>query len=352
MSENLPEPSKASDEVDLGQLLNAFGRLFDRFLNFIGSIFKFLFSIIVYSIKPIIDNFKLIAVVLIIAAALGFGVEKIKPDVYSSQMLVRPYFESKFQLINNINYYNALIDNDDYNTLANIFDVDSSTIKEVKSFDITFAPETENDRVLQYEAYIQNIDSVRAQEISYDDFVDNRSIYDVDFFEISVEAFQKDIFSQLEKGLNESFTNPYSINKRIKRDSLITIQKENIQEQINEADSLQKIYITVLEEEAKAPNPTISLGEGFSFDQEKSNTKEYDLLNKKAKLRDDLRKLDEQKVEDDVFFDVLSSFQKIGNKSNDFLDKYVLVFPIIAFVLLSLLFFASKIIKYVRKYEG
>ena len=75
-------------------------------------------------------------------------------------------------------------------------------------------------------------------------------------------------------------------------------------------------------------------------------------MTRKAQLRIELRKLDEEKIEDDVFFDVLSSFQKIGNKSNEFLDRYTLVIPLLAFVILCLLFLTSKIIKYVRKYEA
>ena len=39
MSENLPKNSQ-NEEVDLGQLFNAIGRLFEKIFSFIGRIFK------------------------------------------------------------------------------------------------------------------------------------------------------------------------------------------------------------------------------------------------------------------------------------------------------------------------
>ena len=56
-------------------------------------------------------------------------------------------------------------------------------------------PETENERIVQYDRFVKSIDSVRAQHISFDDFVENRDIYSGDLFEIIVESKKKDIFN-------------------------------------------------------------------------------------------------------------------------------------------------------------
>ena len=350
MSDKLPTQN-ASDEVDLIALFNLVGSAFSRFFNFIFSILRGLFSGIIYLIKPLINNFKIIAIVMVLAGVAGVVVEQTKRKVYTSQMMVKPYFDSKYQLITNINYYNALIDNENYDALSKIFNLEGEVVEQIKSFDIYPGPETENDRIIQYDNFVKSIDSVRAQEVSFDDFVDNRSIYSGDFFEISVESYKIDIFPDLEKGLNSSFTNKYSLKKMEKRDSLISIQKENLIASIAEVDSLQKVYIKVLEEEAKSDNASLTLGESFALSPEKSNTKEFELLNKEINLRDQLRKLDEQKVEEDVFFDTVSSFQEVGNLTDEITEKYSLIFPILAFIIMCLAFIRKKVVVFVKQYE-
>ena len=75
MSEKLPKQSE-NEEVDLGQLFNAIGRLFEKLFSFIGSIFKGVFSIIVYALKPFVKNFKLVAIVLLASGLIGFAIDK------------------------------------------------------------------------------------------------------------------------------------------------------------------------------------------------------------------------------------------------------------------------------------
>ena len=48
-----------NEEVDLGQLFNAIGRLFDKFFAFLGKLLKGLLEIVIYSLKPIVNNFNI-----------------------------------------------------------------------------------------------------------------------------------------------------------------------------------------------------------------------------------------------------------------------------------------------------
>ena len=137
-----------------------------------------------------------------------------------------------------------------------------------------------------------------------------------------------------------------------KRDSLISIQKENLLEAIREVKSLQEFYINVLEEDSKSGEVKYTLGENLSITPESSETKEFELLNEEIRLRNELRKLDEQKIQDDVFFDVISSFQAVGSKTKDILDRYSLIFPVLAFILLCLGFVFIKLSKFVKEYEA
>ncbi|WP_299223569.1 hypothetical protein [uncultured Psychroserpens sp.] len=354
MSENIHEEytnKNKSEEVDLIVFFNQIGNFFTKIYNFIKSIFKSILSVFVFLLKAIIDNFKLIMIVLFCSAIIGYALEKYMPDVYESSMFVKPYFDSKYQLVNNINYFNALLANEEYDTFAQIFNIDQEDSKSVIAFDIDIGPESENDKIKEYDTYLKSLDSIRAQEISYDEFIENRDIFSSNFYEITVESKKKDIFKNLEKGLNSSFENTYSEKKMKKRDSLIYIQKQNIISSIKSVDSLQKVYIRVLEQESKSNSQKIGIGEGFSIEPAESKTKEFELLNKELELRKELQRLDEQKVEEDVFFDTVSGFQEIGSVTNGFLQKYSIIFPILSFLALFLIFLTKIIVRFVKNYE-
>lgn len=351
MNEKLPQ-QQTSEEIDLGQLFKLIGKAFDKLFKFIVSIFKAVFSVFVYALKAVVDNFKIIAVSMLVAAIIGLSIEMMKKDVYSSQMLVKPYFDSKYQLVTNINYYNALIGEKDYKQLTEIFDIKEEEAKQIIEFEIHPGPENENDQLIQYDKFLKELDSIRAQQVDFEEFLENRSIYSGDIFEISVKSFKKDIFRSLEKGLNSTFTNTYSIKKMQKRDSLIAIKKQRILASLTQIDSLKKVYIKVLQEESKNNSVSFNSREGMSFIQEKTETKEYELLKEEDRLRQQLSDLEAQKVEEDVFFDTLSSFQDVGAKYTSITERYSLIFPLLVFVLLCIIYLGKKVVKYVKAYEG
>ncbi|WP_338732269.1 hypothetical protein [Mangrovimonas cancribranchiae] len=350
MSKNLPEHTP-SEEIDLIQIFNMIGNLFTKLFHFIGVIFKAIFSVFIYALQAIFKNFKLIAIVMLLAAIVGVVLQRTQKDVYESQMLVKPYFDSKFQLVTNINYYNALIGERDYNQLSELFDITNEDAAKLIEFEINPGPENENDKILQYDKFIKSIDSVRAQDIGFDDFIENRSIYSGDIFEISVRSFKKNIFRSLEEGFNSTFENYYSKKKMKKRDSLIAIRKEKVLSSLKEIDSLKQVYINVMTEESKSKEGSYSTRDGMSFIQEKTKTKEFELLKEEMKLKEELSDLESQKVEEDVFFDTLSSFQDVGAKYSSIWNMYILIFPVIAFVLLCFVYLIRRLTKYVLSYE-
>lgn len=341
-----------SEEIDLIQLFKLIGNAFDRFFNFLGSIFKGIFSVIIYSIKVVIDNYKIVFGSMIIAAILGYGLETTKKDVYISKMLVKPYFDSKFQLVANINYYNALIADRDYEQLKAIFNVSELDAEKILEFEIIPGPENENDQIKQYDRFVKSIDSLRAQEISFEDFIENRSIYSGDIFEISVKSHKKDIFRSLEEGLNSTFSNAYSAKKMKKRDSIIKIEKNRIISSLNEIDSLKKVYIQIKQEESKSDKTSFTTKDGMAFIEQRTETKEYELLDKEMKLRQELSNLESRKVEEDEFFDTLSSFPEVGAKYSSITERYSIIFPILIFVLLSVFYFIKETVVFVKNYES
>lgn len=350
MSKELPQKNN-NEEVDLLILFDYIGERINKFVGLFKQLFLFIYSTFIYAAKAVIKNIRVIAITMVLAGIAGYIVESTKPPIYDSSMLVRTYHDAKYQLETNIKYYNALLGDKNFETLSSIFEIPEEDLVDIERFHILKGPETENERIQEYDRFLKSIDSIRAQDISYDDFIDNRDIYSGNLFEIRVESTNKNIFKDLEAGINKSFENSYSRLKMEKREKKIDIRRKSLESSLKEIDSLQKVYITVIENESETAKTNFDLGDGFPLKQEKSQTNEFPLLEKRVKLNDMLRALNEEEIEEDTIYDVVSTFQVTGNVVTHWYYKYSLLFPLIAFVLLCFVYMARNFAVYVKNYE-
>ena len=350
MSENLPQ-NNTNEEVDLGQLFNAIGRLFEKLFSFLGNIFKGLFRFLIYTLKPVVNNFKIITIVLFSAAILGFITEKFSDPVYVSDMLVRPYFNSKYQLANNVDYFNALVEAENYLELSKIFEIDTVRASDLLGFEMEIGPETENDLLQQYDDYIKTIDSTLAVDVTYEDFIENRDILSAGIFSIEARSSSHDIFPRLERGFVKTFENEYSRKLKRIRDSTVLIRKSYHKIELKRVDSLQKVYLNILEKESDKDQ--LSMGEGglFPITQERSVTREYELFQEELKARNAISNLDQKLIEESDFYDILSGFEEVGTLEFDIYRKYSLIFPLIVLAFMTLLFIFLRAFAFIKEYE-
>jgi hypothetical protein len=349
MSDKLPQQPQ-NEEIDLGQLFNAIGRLFEKLFLFLVSVFKKLFSIIIYALKPIVNNFKLIAILLMLAAVVGFIADKNKKTVYSSDMLVKPYFDSKYQLANNVDYFNALIGSDNLVELSNIFEINTTDAKELISFKMEIGPETQNDLLIEYDAYISEIDSTLADDVSFEDYVVNRDILAGTIFSITAKSYKGDVFKSLENGFINTFENEYSMKLKKVRDSSLLIKKATHLKELEKIDGLQKTYLGILKTESENSSGSISSQSLIPLIQEKTKTREYDLFQEELKIRDKLRLLDNELLEESEFYDILSGFEDVGTPDSKFMDKYSIIFPALVLSLMILSFVLFNVFNYIKNY--
>ena len=354
MSQELPPNKNTNEEVDLIIFFNLIGNTLTKVFNFIASIFKTVFSIIIHTFKVFINSWKIILGVLLIAAVAGYALEKNKPASYESDMLVEPHFGSKYQLVTNIKYFNALIEEKDYDALKDIFIGNDSTnlnVENIVGFKVEPGPETENDRILQYQGFMQRLDSVRKEEMTFEDYIENRSIYSGNIYLITAYSKQKDIFKKLEKGVFSAFLNEFSAEEFEKKEQLRELQKQNLLTQLKEIDSLKSFYIKVRTDESQTTSKQITLGDISLSNDSRSTTREYELLGKENNIRDQLKSLEEQKIEKSKLYDVISSFQGVGEVKSSLLDRYTLIFPVLAFILLCLFYLVKRVVIYSNNYE-
>ena len=351
-SNNKPIQPSNNDEIDLGQLFNAIGRLFEKLFSFIANVFRGIFKIVILSLKPLVDNIKLISVIILLALIIGYVLEKVKTPVYYSEMLVHPHFESKYKLANNINYFNALIESKKIDELSKIFEIDSTKAKNLIDFELTIGPETPNILLQQYDEYIKTLDSTLAAEVSFDDFVENRDILSGKVFSVKARSKQNDIFIELEKGFSKTFENPYSKKLKKIRDSTIQIKKDAYNKELQRLDSLQRIYFDLIKIESENNSYTIGKEGMFPLQLERTKTKEYDLFQEELRVRRLIRELDQELIEESVFYDVIAAFEDEGTLEKDLFKNFIFLLPLASLLLMTFMYLLLKIYNYIKNYES
>lgn len=340
-----------SEEVDLGQLFNAIGKLFEKFFRFIGSIFKGILSVFIFLLKAIIQYIKIIAVVIILAIIVGYALDKTKAPVYYGNMLVEPYFKSQYQLASNIDYYNSLIETNNHKALASIFEIPEDEVAELLSFNLEKGPETENDLLQEYDKYLTSVDSTIAKETTFENYKENRDMFSSSVFSIEVFSKKRDIFRNLNDGFTKSFENEYSRTIKTRRDSIAKLRKLTFQSNVKQLDSMKLVYLKIKEEEAKNSSGKLGIPSMIPVSQEKSQTREYDLLQNELRLRDSIRSIEQNLIQKNTYYDVISKFPEMGVRHLSIYNKYSLLFPIIAFLVLCIIFLGLKVINYAKNYK-
>lgn len=266
-------------------------------------------------------------------------------------MLVKPHFGSKYQLVTNIGYYNSLLKENNHDVLSKTFNIGNKEAEELISFAVESGPETKNELLKQYDLYLKSLDSSRAQTITYNDFVENRDIYSSELFLVTVKSFKMDIFRKLEDGFDSTFSNRYSIDQKRIRDKTLEIKKTVYLKDLDRMDTLQNVYIDIVKKESEKGAAFVNVQGLLPLQQEKTKTYEYDLFASGMRIRDSIRVVEQLKVEEDTYYDVLSRFPEVGNETTKLSQKYWFTFPLTAFILLCLFYAVIKTFKFIKNYE-
>ncbi|NRR91464.1 hypothetical protein HSX10_07800 [Winogradskyella undariae] len=350
MSEKLPQQPE-NEEVDLGQLFNAIGNLFERLFSFIGGIFKGVFSALIYIIKPLVDNIKIVAIAVVITSILGFVVQKNKKPTYYSNMVVRTNFGSKYQLASNINYFNTLIGSNNLKELSYIFEIDTLTADELVSFSLEAGPETQNDLFVEYDEYVQSIDTSLVDELSYKEYVGNRNLLSGNLFSIKARSRKNDIFPLLYPGFKKTLENDFSKHKKHVRDTMVSIERTSYEIELTRLDSIQKTYLQVLKNNSETRDLSFGYTSNIPLKEEMSVTKEYDLFIKEQEILRSLKLINQSVAEENTYFDVLSTFDRLGNEDKSIGHRYFILFPILTLLLFIITFLVLKAFNFIKNYE-
>jgi len=350
MSDNLSNKS-SSEEIDLLQLFGFFESKLKSFFKLIFSGVKSVFDVFIVFLQILQQNFIKVTIAIIIAFGVGYAYDMYKLKVYTSKMIVKPLFDSKYQLVTNIHYYNELVSNQKLAKLASLFNLNNEEAESLKGFDIKDGPESEKEKTRLFNSFMKSLDSTAASTVTYEKFVENITIYDARLYEIEVKSSINNVFGKLSKGFKETFkSKDYSEENKRKKETLFKLKKASIEKSLSDIDSLKKVYITEL---SKTKNQTVELlgSSALKLVDEQQKTKEFELLQLQIAEQKKLTNLEEDAIEENQLFEVVSDFQRIGSVKGGLKSKMKFMFPLAVFILVLLGLFGMRFNKFVANYN-
>ena len=262
------------EEVDLGSLFTVIGKGFKNFFNFIGNIFKGIFHRLILILLFLKLHILKFSVAVLIGGIVGFFLESNKETKFSSNLIVKPNFESTQLLYENINYYNDLVKQQNTKHLASIFKIDTSKAAALRKFEITPLMNS-NDIINAYDNFILEVDTLTVKSYDFDNFESSFTDFDYLVHNIEVQATVSDIFTELENTIINSIEKNTFFNK------IKNLTKENLNTKDSilkanfiEVDSLRSVYMRAILEGAK----NNSNGTNIDLGSKSNITKENDLF--------------------------------------------------------------------------
>jgi len=341
--------NNTSDEIDLGQLFQLIGRAFQKLFDFISSIFKGMFHLILLFLLFIQKNFIVLAAALIIGGVAGFVVDMFKTPKYVSKMVVEPNFNSVQQLYNNIDFYNDLASAGDSLSLSRALNIsvgEASTIRKV----FVDSYSDENQKIKLFDEFIKELDTTTVRALDYESYLKNFNSMDARFHQISVVATDEGVAKNAQPAIIQSIAaNEYfKLQKRI-NDENLDLQERIYNQQLGEIDSLQQLYKRVLVKEADKPmqGTNINLAENGE-----SQNKELALVKEREVLKTRLVSLNRDRANKSSILNIISDFPSRGVKVKGFWKNYKFVFPVLCFGVTLLFLALLQLNGYLKKYQS
>ena len=340
MSKDLQQEPQ-SEEVDLGQLFKLIGNAFQRFFDFIASIFKGVYKVILLLLIHIYKRIVWYAGALFIGVVVGFIVDKTSDKMYGANMFIQTNFNSARQVYENVKQFHQLAYEDkDTLELAKRLNISPAEASHLKGFYLE--PDLdENEMAEMYSNFYIRLDSLSRVTMTFDLYKESLTPYNYTIHKLGVASTDKSIYKKVE----DAFTLQLSNNDYLKE--LVSVNRQNLvkeeqtlSQQVEKTDSLVQEYLKIRvnqSEKQLIPGSGTNL---YMGDAESSTLimDESIVIEKRLALERQKRRVNLDLVEQKNVVNVLAGFPNSGYDISEWTDKKKFVFPIILFILTLIIF--------------
>lgn len=237
MSEDIRNQNNTnnSDEIDLRQLFSAIG-------DFFKNIFIGIMLILVAFRNATVNNIKIIFLFVVVGGIIGISLNYYLPEYYTSSMLLNSKFSTGRLTESSIDKLDQLCEEQNYEQLARILAIDTSTSKNLRGF--YYEPFVSEEEIVELEVLKEQLKSEIQDELVINKFVEKLKNENKSTYRIFVEVYDNSDLRKLEQPLLNYFRNSDFVAKRIEIEVANNkLKLVNIEEEIQKMDSLKKLVI-------------------------------------------------------------------------------------------------------------
>ncbi|WP_369048219.1 hypothetical protein [Tenacibaculum sp. UWU-22] len=341
------ESTPKDEEIELGSLFIIIGKGFSNLFRFIQNIFRQIYHLFITLLLFLKRNAVKLIIAAIVGGVIGAFFELKKDVVYGADMLVYPNFKSTRQLYSDINYYNDLVKQKDTVALAETFHISKEDAAALKKFEI-YPIKNNNDILNSYNELVLS-DTLVAKNYSFNEFKNEFTQYDYKVHNIHVIAKKNNVFSKLDKPIISSVVeNKYFNTIKSLFNANLNLTDSLLRKNLHQIDSLRKVYMKVLLEEAKKNNS----GTNIDLGSTKKTVKELELFKTNREISRELKDISESKSKKTEVLNVISKFQPIGYKIKGFNHNYIFLFAISGVIIVLLFLMVKHLNNYLNNYKN
>jgi hypothetical protein len=182
-------------EVDLVPVFVWIGNGFKNLFNGIANLFKGVAHFLILFLIFIKSNIILLAVLFLVGAGLGYYLDQESKKTFTAAVRVKPYFNSNAQLISNINFYNSLVQEQDFDRLAEELDIPIADVESIKTFTVE-ADFNDTELLREYDAASRTADSTALVNYTFKGYKSAKREIDYEFYIITVNGTQRDVLEK------------------------------------------------------------------------------------------------------------------------------------------------------------
>jgi len=313
------QKQQQEQEVDLIPIFKYIGDGIKGFFRAIGKFFGAIFHFFVLFLIFIKNNFILLAVMAIIGAGLGYFLDTKTKEIYSAELRVKPYFNSSSQLIANVELYNSLVGEEDFEKLAKELGITLEQARQLDDFEIN-PSFTDNELLLEYDQITKKADSMAQMHYSFKSFKNSKREMDYNYYLVDVIGKDREaVVTAAEKAVIVKENSAIKAEKEARIES-VNFDIKALNYQLTELDSIiNSVQKAIKREKIEdgGVNTNLYLGD------RQTSTTLGELFEQKQDIQEQLslRRLDKKYYENTI--NIVSQFVKRG-KIDESRNKIVL----------------------------
>ena len=310
-------------EIDLLSLFSVVNKKIKSVFVLIINLFVSVINLFIKVLDIIRKNYLLLSAAVIIGILMGYTYEKkIYKPIYTSTLTLAPNFGSTYQLYGDIDFYQTLLAEKDFEKLKSYLNLDSSDSKSLEN--ISIKPYTNELLKLEnYRKLLVTADSLTAVDFNYKDLVDNIPFDSYSRHVITLKLNNNKVPTYIEKRIVENIeSNIYYKNKKETFLENLEFKKLNILESIVKLDTL--LFAEKKNSESDNSGTTIVL------DDNQNENIDLQLFDRYKSIRNELIEINYDLNDKKNVINTIDSLSDIGSEEYSY---FILLTPLLLFLI-------------------